>query len=139
MRFGEAIECARNGKKIARHGWNGKGMYVYLTEGRGIPTDDWVARMPSQELTEVEKEKGYVNILPHLDMMNAQGERIIGWSATQSDMLAVDWYVVDEEEARKTSVDLAKEKVKVEGLRSLKDRIELEGVDMNSAYPKVVN
>ena len=41
--------------------------------------------------------------------------------------------------ARKTSVDLAKEKVKAEGLRSLKDRIELEGVDMNSAYPKVVN
>ena len=26
-----------------------------------------------------------------------------------------------------------------EGLRSLKDRIELEGVDMNSPYPKVVN
>ena len=33
----------------------------------------------------------------------------------------------------------AKEKVKAEGMRSLKDRIELEGVDMNSAYPKVVN
>ena len=41
--------------------------------------------------------------------------------------------------ARKTSIDLAKEKVKAEGLRSLKDRIELEGADMNSAYPKVVN
>lgn len=41
--------------------------------------------------------------------------------------------------ARKTSIDLAKEKVKAEGLRSFKDRIELEGADMNSAYPKVVN
>ena len=98
MRFGEAIECARNGKKIARHGWNGKGMYVYMTKGRLVPTDEWVVRMPSQELTEVEKEKGFVNILPHLDMKTAQDTRIIGWSATQTDMLAFDWYVVDEED-----------------------------------------
>ena len=40
---------------------------------------------------------------------------------------------------RKTYVGLAKERVKTEGMRSLKDRIELEGTDMNSAYPKVVN
>ena len=39
---------------------------------------------------------------------------------------------------RKTYIGLAKKKVKTEGMRSLKDRIELEGADMNSAYPKVV-
>ena len=60
MRFGEVIEHARNGKKIARHGWNGKGMYVYMTKGRLVPTDEWLA--------------------------------------TQTDMLAFDWYVVDEED-----------------------------------------
>ena len=98
MRFGEAIEKALEGEKIARHGWNGKEMYVYLTEGRGTPTDEWVVRLPSQEITEAEEKMGYVIIKPHLDMMNAQGERIIGWSATQSDMLAFDWYVVDDEE-----------------------------------------
>ena len=98
MRFGEAIDKAYEGKKIARHGWNGKGMYVYLTEGRGILTDEWVARMPSQEMTEAEKKMGCVIVKPHLDMMNAQGERIIGWLASQTDMLAVDWYVVDDEE-----------------------------------------
>ena len=47
--------------------------------------------------------------------------------------------IKSEVKARKTSIDLAKEKVKAEGLRSLKDGIELEGADMNSAYPKVVN
>ena len=98
MRFGEAIDKVYAGKKIARHGWNGKGMYVYLTEGHGIPADEWVVRMPSQELTEAEKKVGYVIVKPHLDMMNAQGERIIGWLASQMDMLAVDWYVVDEED-----------------------------------------
>ena len=40
---------------------------------------------------------------------------------------------------RKTYMGLAKERVKTEGMRSLKDNIELEGADMNSAYPKVVN
>ena len=40
---------------------------------------------------------------------------------------------------RKTYVGLAKEKVKTEGMRSLKDNIELERADMNLAYPKVVN
>lgn len=98
MRFGEAIEKALEGKQIARHGWNGRGMYVYLTEGRGILADEWVARLPSQEITEAEKKMRYVIIKPHLDMMNAQGERIIGWSASQTDMLALDWYVIGEED-----------------------------------------
>lgn len=40
---------------------------------------------------------------------------------------------------RKTYIGLAKERVKTEGMRSLKDVIELEGDDMNSAYPKVAN
>ena len=96
MKFGEAIEKVFEGKKIARHGWNGKGMYVYLTEGRIIPFEDWVERSPSQVLTNTERKRGHVIIKPHLDMMNAQGERIIGWSASQTDMLAVDWYVVGE-------------------------------------------
>lgn len=98
MRFEEALAHARAGKRIARLGWNGKGMYVYMTKGQLLPVDAWEARMPSQELTEVEKEKGYVNIMPHLDMLSAQGTRIIGWLASQSDMLTFDWYVVDEED-----------------------------------------
>ena len=98
MRFGKALEKALEGKKIARHGWNGKNMYVYMIPGRIIPLDKWEVRMPSQELTEIEKEKGFVNVMPHLDMLSAQGTRIIGWLASQTDMLSVDWYVVGEEE-----------------------------------------
>ena len=98
MKFGEAIEHARNGKKIARHGWNGKGMYVYMKPGRLIPLDKWHATMPSEEPTEEEKTKGYVVINPHLDMINEQGDRIIGWNPSQADMLVYDWYIVDKED-----------------------------------------
>ena len=97
MRFGEALALARKGRKIARYGWNGKGMYVYYKPGRIIALDKWQATMPSEKPTEAEKKKGYVVVLPRLDMMNAQGERIIGWTASQMDMLIDDWYVVDKE------------------------------------------
>lgn len=98
MRFGEALAHARKGKKIARHGWNGKGMYVYVKPGRIIPLEMWQVTMPSEKPTEEEKKKGYVVVNPHLDMMNTQGERIIGWLASQTDMLIDDWYVVDKED-----------------------------------------
>ena len=98
MRFGEALVHARNGKRIARLGWIGKGAYVYMTKGRLIPVDAWETRMPSQEVTDVEREKGFINVMPHLDMMSTQGTRVIGWLASQTDMLAFDWYVVDEED-----------------------------------------
>lgn len=96
MKFGEAIEQARNGHRIAREGWNGKNMYVYMTQGRMIPAEEWVVRVPAHALTEMEKISGTVFIGPHLDMMSAQGVRIIGWLASQTDMLADDWYVVEQ-------------------------------------------
>ena len=97
MRFGEALANARNGKRISLRGWDGKNMYVYFSPGRLILVEDWIARFPSQELTVAEKERGYVNTTPHLDMMNAQGARIIGWVASQTDMLSDGWYVVKED------------------------------------------
>ena len=97
MRFGEALAHARKGRKIARHGWKGKNMYVYMIPGRIIPLEMWQATMPSEKPTEAEKKKGYVVVKPHLDMMNAQDERIIGWTASLTDMLIDDWYIVGKE------------------------------------------
>lgn len=96
MRFGQAIAYARAGKKIARLGWNGKNMYVYMVRALPIPIDKWMAMTPSQELTEDEIKEGYVLVEGHLDMMNAQGRRVVGWLASQTDMLADDWYVVED-------------------------------------------
>lgn len=97
MRFGEALAHARKGRKIAREGWNGKNMYVYMKPGRIIPLEMWKATMPSERPTQAEKKKGYVVVLPHLDMMNADGERVIGWLASQMDLMIDDWFVVDKE------------------------------------------
>ena len=34
LTFGGALEALKEGKKVARTGWNGKGMYLYLADGK---------------------------------------------------------------------------------------------------------
>lgn len=75
--------------RFARRGWNGKGMFIYLIEGRPVDIEDW-----DGFVTEDEMGCGYVDVRSHIDMYTAQGTRIIGWSPTQTDMLAGDWYEV---------------------------------------------
>lgn len=36
LTFGEAIEALKNGKKVARSGWNGKGMFLTLQQGSEV-------------------------------------------------------------------------------------------------------
>ena len=96
MNFGEALEALKEGKKLARKGWNGysRGMYIYLCVGQEVPAARWVERSPSQAMTVIEKKAGRVIILPHIDMVTATGERVIGWLASQTDMLSDDWEVI---------------------------------------------
>lgn len=91
--FGFAISWLKAGKKVARLGWNGKGMWLILVPGTpkaelrdGTPYAS-ALQQPSCE------------ILPHIDMwtVNAQGRRAMlpGWVASQSDMLADDWTPIE--------------------------------------------
>jgi hypothetical protein len=88
MKFGEAIELARQGKRITREGWNGKGQFVYYQEGSVIDPKD--ARNDVLRAME-----GPIVIRPHLDLKTADGSIQIGWIASQSDALAEDWAIVN--------------------------------------------
>ena len=85
MNFGLAIEAAKQGKKICRSGWNGDGMYVFLTDEIGFTT-----KADLSEFDDVNVEVGDVLVL-----RTAQGTLQPGWLASQSDMLADDWYIVE--------------------------------------------
>ena len=94
MNFSNALDlCLYHGAKITRSDWNGKEMYVYYTPGRYVFLKDWEG-----EITKTEELKGAVKICGHLDMYNAQGERIIGWSPTQTDMYSEKWKIYDAQE-----------------------------------------
>lgn len=84
MPFGLAIEAAKKGKKIARAGWNGKHQYVEL----------------ASSISYVAADNGIVNVL-HQDVgskalafVGTSGVQL-GWLASQADMLADDWYIVE--------------------------------------------
>lgn len=92
MNFGMALVALKKGYKVARSGWNGKDMYVWLQEGTEITED--MARNSILRDCFVDRG-GKITILPHLDMRTVRGEALIGWSATQTDMLSDDWFIVD--------------------------------------------
>lgn len=47
MKFGEALEAVKEGKLIARSGWNGKGMFVFQRPEDWLSTDTIVNRVKS--------------------------------------------------------------------------------------------
>lgn len=82
MNFGEALQALKEGSHVARTGWNGKGMHVYLEGAHDIPIRGGVY-------------KGQVRrVEPVLCMYTATGTHQPGWLASQADMLADDWLVV---------------------------------------------
>ena len=93
MKFSDALEECIKGKCISRTDWNGKNQYVYYVKPHKVPVNEWVGDVP---LTDHERLVGYVDIQGHFDMVNAQGLRIIGWLASQTDMASDKWIIVGE-------------------------------------------
>ena len=91
--FSEALEELKAGKKVARKGWNGKGMFLVLCLGSEVPAD----HMRVKPVKKFYKQEGRtsVKIAPHIDLKAADGTYVTGWVASQTDMLADDWFIVE--------------------------------------------
>jgi hypothetical protein len=91
LSFGLALEALKKGAKVDRAGWNGKGMWLQLVKGRNVkihgmgfgPTNehdhDWRDRVPE--------------LLSWIGMKTADN-KFVPWLASQTDMLAEDWSIV---------------------------------------------
>lgn len=88
--FGTAIELLKEGYKVARKGWNGKGMFLTLQNGSSVPGDH-MRNEPARKYYEDKQ----VLIMPHIDMKAADDTYVVGWLVSQTDMLAEDWVKVD--------------------------------------------
>ena len=84
--FGDAIRLLKEGFKVARSGWNGKNMFLFLVQGSKFK----VNRPP---LLGIYKEGTEIVYQPHIDMKTADNT-VVPWLASQSDLLADDWGVV---------------------------------------------
>lgn len=87
MSFSQALEMVKLGDKIARIGWNGKGMFLFLVPGSTFT----VNRAP---LLGIYPEGTVINYQPHIDMKTAQ-DTVVPWLASQGDLLADDWIIVE--------------------------------------------
>ena len=96
MDFSKALKHLKNGKRVARKGWNGKNMFLFLAEP--------LAFSASKEAT---KALGYnlkgngADILPSMAMFTADKKISIGWLANQTDMLAEDWGIIESRKVKK--------------------------------------
>lgn len=86
MTFSEALVQVKDGRRVARAGWNGKGMFIFLVPGSTFQ----VNRPP---LLGIYEEGTTINYHAHIDMRTATGE-IVPWLASQTDILAEDWVLV---------------------------------------------
>ena len=81
MNFGKALEALKEGKKVARKGWNGKGIYLDLQnpDAHSKMTLPYIYIVTTSLITDnPDAPKG-----------------VVPWLASQTDMLAEDWIVLD--------------------------------------------
>ena len=88
--FGMALEALKRGKAVSRKGWNGKGMFLTLQNGSEVEGNN-MRNEPAKKYYGDCKAK----ICPHIDMKAADGSYVVGWLASQTDLLAEDWDIID--------------------------------------------
>lgn len=86
--FGWALERLKEGERVCRSGWNGKGMFLFLVPGSTFK----VNRPP---LLGIYPEGAEIKYHAHIDMKTATGE-IVPWLCSQTDALAEDWDLAQE-------------------------------------------
>jgi len=89
MTFGEAIKQMKDGKKCARAGWNGKGMWVAY-----LPPVTYEAEKVNARIKALIGPDKDLRCNAYFGMWTADEKWQIGWLASQSDMCAEDWQVV---------------------------------------------
>ena len=84
MTFGEAIEAVKLGSRVKRDGWNGKNQYIELATSISY-------KNTQGEIINVEHEAIGNNAIAFVGTSGVQ----LGWLASQADMLAEDWTIVE--------------------------------------------
>lgn len=85
LTFGLALESLKNGQKVAREGWNGKGMWICM-----IQRSSWQVNPKINMVT----NSYSLDALPWIGMKTVDNG-FVPWLASQTDMLAEDWMIVE--------------------------------------------
>lgn len=86
LSFSTALYALKEGYRVSREGWNGKGMWLYHVPANSYPAQTEVAKRNLGEM---------VPYGAYLAMKTATGE-VVPWLASQTDILAEDWQILGE-------------------------------------------
>ena len=87
MNFGQALEQLKQGDKVAREGWNGKGMFLYF-----VPANKYPASRNEHGTMIGVFEDDMIPYGAYIAMKTAQNN-VVPWLASQTDVLAEDWCI----------------------------------------------
>lgn len=110
VNFGLALEALKQGKRVARQGWNGKGMFIFMRPADELNIDfviDKVKSLPQSVkdyyLQDITNERGErvpaaendtIKFTAYICMKAADGSIVNGWLASQTDILSEDWMIL---------------------------------------------
>ena len=87
LSFGHALCALKSGQKVARSGWNGKGKFLFLVPGS-------VFQVNRKPLLGIYPEGTEIQYHAHIYIKTADG-MVVPWLASQTDVLADDWMVLE--------------------------------------------
>ena len=83
LTFGQALEALKSGKRVSRKGWNGKGMFLLY-----VPSEKWGI------IDKIGLGIPEGNLISWIGIKTADN-KFVPWLASQADMLAEDWEIVE--------------------------------------------
>jgi hypothetical protein len=96
LNFGQAIEALKQGKRVARQGWNGKGMFVF----KQVPANVGIQYVPNMQSLPQSVKDEFVKRGENLVYSNQmcivkQDNTMDSWVASSSDIFAEDWIILE--------------------------------------------
>lgn len=86
LTFGDALVAIKDGKKLSRAGWNGRGMFVYLVPAAHYPAQTGAAKS-------FFGDGAMVPYQAYMAIKNAN-DTVSTWVPSVNDCLSEDWQIV---------------------------------------------
>ena len=94
LAFGQALEAIKQGKLVAREGWNEKNMFLFGRDGATVVLD-MVKTLPASVKKYYEDKEIYeAYFTPYICMKAADDSIVNGWLVSQTDITATDWVIL---------------------------------------------
>lgn len=95
MTFSEALEQLKQGKKLKRKNWNGKGQFIFLVRGASVKKAIMNFRYETDKPVTLIDDIKENSVSDLLAIKTTSDQIQLGWLASQTDMLSDDWEVVE--------------------------------------------